>query len=89
MSAVPGYNSMMLTFTCLFQYFFDTTEAEQWMSEQELYMMTEERGKDELSCSALMKKHNVQEQDIEQYASTIRDLGERARNMIDEQHPLR
>jgi spectrin beta len=37
------------------QYFFDAQEAEAWMSEQELYMMVEDRGKDEISAQNLMK----------------------------------
>lgn len=69
-------------------YFVDTAEAEAWMSEQELHMMTEDRGKDEFSCSALLKKHNNQEEVIEEYSDTIRDLGDTARQMIDEGHPL-
>ena len=35
------------------QYFFDASEAEAWMSEQELYMMGEDRAKDELGASLL------------------------------------
>lgn len=33
----------------MFQYLYDCNEAEAWMSEQELYMMQDERGKDEFS----------------------------------------
>ncbi|KAI8116109.1 Spectrin beta chain [Lucilia cuprina] len=61
------------------QYFFDAQEAESWMSEQELYMMVEDRGKDEVSAQNLMKKHENLEQSIEDYANTIRQLGEVAR----------
>ena len=35
------------------QYFFDVSEAESRMSEQELYMMVEYRGKDEISAQNL------------------------------------
>ena len=31
------------------QFLYDCNEAEAWMSEQELYMMQDERGKDEFS----------------------------------------
>ncbi|XP_037941543.1 spectrin beta chain isoform X2 [Teleopsis dalmanni] len=61
------------------QYFFDAQEAESWMSELELYMMVEDRGKDEISAQNLMKKHENLEQSVEDYANTIRQLGELAR----------
>lgn len=58
------------------------------MSEQELHMMTDDRGKDEFSCNALMKKHALQDEVIEEYADQIRELGDNAREMIDDGHPL-
>uniref|UniRef100_A0A336LM29 Spectrin beta chain n=1 Tax=Culicoides sonorensis TaxID=179676 RepID=A0A336LM29_CULSO len=70
------------------QYFFDAAEAEAWMSEQELYMMVEDRGKDETSGQNCMKKHNTLEQNVEDYANTIRQLGETARQLTAEHHPL-
>ncbi|XP_014212217.1 spectrin beta chain isoform X3 [Copidosoma floridanum] len=70
------------------QYFFDATEAESWMSEQELYMMVEDRGKDEISAQNLMKKHEGLEHAVEDYAETIRQLGETARQLISDKHPL-
>jgi spectrin beta len=69
------------------QYFFDAAEAESWMSEQELYMMVEDRGKDETSAQNLMKKHEILEQSVEDYADNIRQLGETARQLTAEQHP--
>ena len=69
------------------QYFFDAQEAESWMSEQELYMMVEDRGKDEISAQNLMKKHETLEQSVEDYADTIRQLGETARQLTTENHP--
>ncbi|XP_049795155.1 spectrin beta chain isoform X2 [Schistocerca nitens] len=69
------------------QYFFDASEAESWMSEQELYMMVEDRGKDEISAQNLMKKHETLELAVEDYAETIRQLGETARQLTAEQHP--
>ncbi|CAG0879659.1 unnamed protein product, partial [Darwinula stevensoni] len=71
------------------QYFYDASEAESWMSEQELYMMVEDRGKDEISSQNLMKKHESLEKDVEDYAETVRQLGELARLLIAEQHPDR
>lgn len=38
------------------------------MSEQELYMMQDERGKDEFSTQNQIKKHERLQQDINQFA---------------------
>lgn len=70
------------------QYIFDANEAESWMSEQELYMMVEDRGKDETSARNLMKKHESLEAAVESYADTIRSLGETVRALAAEGHPL-
>merc|ERR1712241_154915 len=69
------------------QFMYDANEAESWMSEQELYMMVEDRGKDEFSAQNLMKKHEILETSVEDFASTIRQLGETARQLIAEDHP--
>lgn len=69
------------------QYFFDAAEAEAWMSEQELYMMVEDRGKDEITAQNLMKKHENLEQSVEDYAETIRTLGETARQLTADEIP--
>lgn len=68
---------------------FDCGEAEAWMSEQELYMMVEDRGKDEISAQNLMKKHETLELAVEDYADTIRQLGETARQLQSQGHPER
>uniref|UniRef100_A0A0K8SEL8 Spectrin beta chain n=2 Tax=Lygus hesperus TaxID=30085 RepID=A0A0K8SEL8_LYGHE len=70
------------------QYLFDANEAESWMSEQELYMMVEDRGKDEISAQNLMKKHENLETAVDAYANTIRQLGETARSLTSEHNPL-
>ncbi|XP_076252536.1 spectrin beta chain isoform X3 [Rhynchophorus ferrugineus] len=70
------------------QYLFDANEAESWMSEQELYMMVEDRGKDETSARNLMKKHESLEAAVEDYADTIRGLGETVKALSAEGHPL-
>lgn len=59
------------------------------MSEQELYMMSEDRAKDEQGASNMLKKHSTLEKTVEDYAETIRSLGERSRALIDEDHPDR
>merc|ERR550539_2354457 len=69
------------------QFMYDANEAESWMSEQELYMMVEDRGKDEFSAQNLMKKHEILETSVEDFASTIRQLGEEARQLIADGHP--
>lgn len=69
------------------QFLFDANEAESWMSEQELYMMVEDRGKDEFSAQNLMKKHGILESTVEDYADTVRQLGETARQLIADGHP--
>uniref|UniRef100_A0A4D5R949 Spectrin beta chain n=1 Tax=Scolopendra viridis TaxID=118503 RepID=A0A4D5R949_SCOVI len=69
------------------QYYFDASEAESWMSEQELYMMVDDRGKDEISAQNMMKKHQVLENAVEDYAEIVRQLGETAKDLISEGHP--
>lgn len=86
--AIEERNSQLLQNEKAQQYFFDATEAESWMSEQELYMMVEDRGKDEISAQNLMKKHEGLENAVEDYAETIRQLGETSRQLISDQHPL-
>ena len=74
---------------CMFQYYFDASEAEAWMSEQELYMMGEERSKDEIGAQNMMKKHQNLEKAVEDYADVVRQLGERSRNLMETDHPER
>uniref|UniRef100_A0A915D2F1 PH domain-containing protein n=1 Tax=Ditylenchus dipsaci TaxID=166011 RepID=A0A915D2F1_9BILA len=58
------------------------------MSEQELYMMGDERGKDEFSTQNQIKKHDRLQHDINSFADTIRELSNRAKKFIDENSPL-
>ncbi|XP_075591852.1 spectrin beta chain isoform X2 [Dermatophagoides farinae] len=69
------------------QYYFDASEAESWMSEQELYMMVEDRGKDEFTTQNLIKKHESLENAVDDYAATIKQLGETAMQLIKSGHP--
>ncbi|ESP01600.1 hypothetical protein LOTGIDRAFT_139452 [Lottia gigantea] len=69
------------------QYYFDANEAEAWMSEQELYMMGEDRAKDEIGSENMMKKHQILENAVEDYADVVRQLGERSRNLLETDHP--
>ena len=69
------------------QFFFDANEAEAWMSEQELYMMVEDRGKDEFSAQNLMKKHKALETAVADYSDDVRQLGEVANQLQAQAHP--
>lgn len=69
------------------QYFFDAAECEAWMGEQELFMISDERAKDENGASNMIKKHANVEKTIDNYADTIRQLSERSRYLIDNKHP--
>jgi spectrin beta len=69
------------------QYFFDANECESWMSEQELYMISEERARDEAGAGNMLKKHANMEKTVEDYAEVVRQLGERARKLVDEKNP--
>eukprot|EP00118_Oscarella_pearsei_P018333 m.187592 g.187592 ORF g.187592 m.187592 type:complete len:2651 (+) comp39364_c0_seq1:28-7980(+) len=69
------------------QYFLDVAEAEAWMSEQELYMMDDNRGKDEASALALLKKHRVLHAAVDSYGKTVDDLRKRAEEMITSGNP--
>ena len=72
-----------------FQYFFDASEAEAWMSEQELYMISEDRARDEMGATNMLKKHGNMEKVVDDYADVIRQLGERSRKFLDDNHPDR
>ncbi|KAE8600783.1 hypothetical protein XENTR_v10013409 [Xenopus tropicalis] len=69
------------------QYYFDGAEAEAWMSEQELYMMSEEKAKDEQSAVSMLKKHQILEQAVEDYAETVHQLSKTSRALVAEGHP--
>uniref|UniRef100_A0A0R3VUZ9 PH domain-containing protein n=1 Tax=Taenia asiatica TaxID=60517 RepID=A0A0R3VUZ9_TAEAS len=69
------------------QYLFDASEAEAWMGEQELYLMGDEKAKDEQGATNAMKKHELLQKTIENYASEIRSLGDRSRAMVESDHP--
>uniref|UniRef100_A0A671R4T0 Spectrin beta chain n=1 Tax=Sinocyclocheilus anshuiensis TaxID=1608454 RepID=A0A671R4T0_9TELE len=69
------------------QYYFDAAEAEAWMSEQELYMMSEEKAKDEQSSVAMLKKHQILEQAVEDYAENVHQLSKTSRGLVAANHP--
>ncbi|XP_032388646.1 spectrin family protein isoform X2 [Etheostoma spectabile] len=69
------------------QFYTDAAEAEAWMGEQELHMMSEEKAKDEQSALVMVKKHQTLEQALEDYAQTIHQLANSSRLMVTSEHP--
>ncbi|XP_062907873.1 spectrin beta chain, non-erythrocytic 1-like isoform X1 [Mobula hypostoma] len=69
------------------QYYLDATEAEVWMSEQELYMISDDKPKDEASATSMLKKHMTVQQAVLDYGKTIQELADRAQKLLAEDHP--
>ncbi|XP_074714159.1 spectrin beta chain, non-erythrocytic 4 [Strix uralensis] len=69
------------------QYYFDVAEVESWLGEQELLLMSEEKGKDEQSTLHLLKKHLLMEQTVENYEETIAQLSRQCRALLELGHP--
>ncbi|XP_069631765.1 spectrin beta chain, non-erythrocytic 4 [Haliaeetus albicilla] len=69
------------------QYYFDVAEVESWLGEQELLLMSEEKGKDEQSTLQLLKKHLLMEQMVENYEETIAQLSRQCRALLELGHP--
>jgi len=69
------------------QYLFDAGESEAWMSEQELHMISEERARDEVGAGNMLKKHANMEKTVDDYADVVRQLADRANQLIEQDHP--
>ncbi|XP_037550656.1 spectrin beta chain, erythrocytic [Nematolebias whitei] len=69
------------------QYYNDADEAEAWIWEQELYMIADEKAKDEQSAMLMLKRHMILKQGVDDYADSIQTLAERAQKMFAEDHP--
>ncbi|KAM9842482.1 spectrin beta chain, erythrocytic [Aulostomus maculatus] len=69
------------------QYFNDADEAEAWIGEQELYMIADEKAKDEQSAMLILKRHTILKQAVDDYADSIQKLADRAQQMFAEDHP--
>uniref|UniRef100_A0A8D0PZS6 Spectrin beta chain n=1 Tax=Sus scrofa TaxID=9823 RepID=A0A8D0PZS6_PIG len=65
------------------QYYFDVAEVEAWLGEQELLMMSEDKGKDEQSTLQLLKKHLQLEQGVENYEESIAQLSRQCRALLE------
>ncbi|XP_042292856.1 spectrin beta chain, erythrocytic isoform X1 [Thunnus maccoyii] len=69
------------------QYYNDADEAEAWIGEQELYMIADEKAKDEQSAMLILKRHMILKQAVDDYADSIQALADRAQKMFAEDHP--
>uniref|UniRef100_UPI003AABFA06 spectrin beta chain, erythrocytic isoform X2 n=1 Tax=Centroberyx gerrardi TaxID=166262 RepID=UPI003AABFA06 len=69
------------------QYYNDADETEAWIGEQELYMIADEKAKDEQSAMLMLKRHLILKRDVDDYADSIRKLADRAQKMLAEDHP--
>lgn len=49
--------------------------------------MSDERARDEVGAANMLKKHANTEKTVEDYAEVVKQLGDRARQLIDENHP--
>lgn len=87
LAAVEKRKNMLEQSEAAKQYFFDASEAESWMGEQELYLMNDDYGKDEFGTNRLLKKHDNTESLVDDYANTIRHLGDRCQRFINDGHP--
>lgn len=61
-------------------------EAESWMKDKHPLVSSEDYGKDEDSTLALIKKHEVVQQDIEGYQYITSEIKEDSTNMIVAKH---
>uniref|UniRef100_A0A8C8A744 Spectrin beta chain n=1 Tax=Oryzias sinensis TaxID=183150 RepID=A0A8C8A744_9TELE len=86
-SETDNRNTRLLEARRAQQFYADAAEAEAWMGEQELHMMSEEKAKDEQSALVMVKKHQILEQTLEDYAQTIHQLANSSRLMVTNEHP--
>uniref|UniRef100_A0A672J202 Spectrin beta chain n=1 Tax=Salarias fasciatus TaxID=181472 RepID=A0A672J202_SALFA len=69
------------------QYYNDADEAEAWIGEQELYMIADEKAKDEQSAMLMLKRHTILKQAVDDYSDSIQKLADRAQKMFAEDRP--
>ncbi|XP_068110148.1 spectrin beta chain, erythrocytic-like isoform X2 [Hyperolius riggenbachi] len=69
------------------QYYVDASEAEAWIDEQHLYMIGDEKPKEEETVIQMLKKHLILQQGVEQYAKNIKDLAEQSQKLLALDHP--
>ncbi|XP_060031701.1 spectrin beta chain, erythrocytic [Erinaceus europaeus] len=69
------------------QYYLDAGEAEAWISEQELYVISDETPKDEEGAIVMLKRHLRQQRSVEEYGRNIKQLAGRAQSLLSAGHP--
>ncbi|KAJ7990853.1 hypothetical protein DPEC_G00291220 [Dallia pectoralis] len=69
------------------QYYNDADEAEAWIGEQELYMIPDEKAKDERAAMLMLKRHLISKQAVDDYSDSIQKLADRAHKMLNEDNP--
>ncbi|XP_029454757.1 spectrin beta chain, erythrocytic [Rhinatrema bivittatum] len=69
------------------QYYMDAAEADAWISEQQLYMIDDEKPKDEESAVVMVKRHLTLQQTVEHYGNNIKHLADRAQQLLASEHP--
>ncbi|KAJ8340937.1 hypothetical protein SKAU_G00332280 [Synaphobranchus kaupii] len=69
------------------QYYNDADEAEAWIGEQELYMISDDKAKEEQNVMLMFDRHLIQKQNVDGYADSVQKLADRAQKMLAEDHP--
>ncbi|CAM4564671.1 unnamed protein product [Lepidochelys olivacea] len=69
------------------QYYLDAGEAEAWISEQELYVVADEKPQDEESSIVMLKRHLRQQRTMDDYGKSIKQLAGRAQTLLSVGHP--
>ncbi|CAJ0955136.1 unnamed protein product [Ranitomeya imitator] len=69
------------------QYYMDAIEAEAWIDEQQLYLMGDDKPKDEESAVLMLKKHLILQHGVEQFGKNIKDLAEQSQKLLALEHP--
>ena len=59
------------------------------MSEQELYMIGDDRGKDEIAAQSLLNKHVNLEKAVANFKEDIDELHNRSEQLVAAEHPER
>ncbi|ESO05968.1 hypothetical protein HELRODRAFT_105953 [Helobdella robusta] len=79
--AVDGARTRLKNNQDLLQYLFDVDDAEAWIGEQELYLMADEKPKDELATENVLKKNSDREKVIEDFDGQVKQLGVQAEKL--------
>lgn len=69
------------------QLLFDLDEAEQWLSEKELHLMSNDRGKDEFTSRNFKRRHEANEAAIRDFGKTMEQLRKTADDLAQKESP--